>query len=147
MRLLIGRGIRFTTVGVLCTVIGYVVFVSLTKVVHYEIANVGAWASGVGVGFLLNRYVTYKIRGPDGLPMQFGLFVLGSLGQLVVSSLGYAILISGFHLGPTPAYVLNLVFTASYMFAYLESVAFGAAVSDGRKALAQVPEASSPPSA
>lgn len=118
------RGFRFSVVGVICTAASYGVFVLATRFVHFEVANLIAWAASVGLGFVLNRTVTYRLRGREGLPLQFGLFVTGSLGQLVVSAIGYAVFIGMLHFGPTLAFVCTTLFTAAYMFVYLESVAF-----------------------
>jgi putative flippase GtrA len=118
------RGFRFSVVGVICTAASYGVFVMAVRFIHFEVANLIAWAASVGLGFLLNRRVTYRLTGPEGLPRQFGLFVTGSLGQLLLSSTGYAVFIGGLHFKPTPAFVCTTLFTAAYMFTYLELIAF-----------------------
>ena len=131
-RALVLRGIRFSMVGAVSTLISYVVFISLAKVVHYQVANVASWGAGLGVGFILNRRITYGIRGAGGLPRHMALFAAGSVGQLAVSAIGYAVLIGGFHLNTTLAFAVNLLLTASYMFAYLESIAFRGRGKTGR---------------
>jgi putative flippase GtrA len=118
------RGFRFSVVGLICTAVSYGVFVLAARFVHFEIANMVAWTATVCLSFLLNRGVTYRLRGRNGLPLQFGLFVAGSLGQLLVSSIGYALFMGVLHFKPTLAFVCTTLFTASYMFAYLEYVAF-----------------------
>ena len=121
----VSRAFRFSLVGVICTALAYVIFAPLVYVgVPYLVANVIAWAVTSGVGFGLNRYVTFRLRGPERLPLQFGLFVAGSLSQLVVASVGYWLLMSLLHLGPTVAFVINLLLTSGFMFLYLNVVAF-----------------------
>lgn len=118
------RGVKFSVVGLLCTAISYGVFVALSRVAHYELANVGAWVSGVGVSFICNRALTYGVRTRERLPQQTALFVAGSLGQLLISALGFWVTMGLLHLPAWGAYPVCLVFTSAYMFAYLEAVVF-----------------------
>lgn len=119
------RGVRFSAVGVACTAVSYTVFLLVSPHLQFELANVASWAAGIGLGFVLNRFVTYRIRGRDGLPLQFGLFVVGSLGQLIVSSIGYAVLMGLLRTPSWLAFPICMVFTAAYMFAYHEAITFG----------------------
>lgn len=123
-RALLRRGVRFSVVGLLCSAISFGVFLALSRATHYEVANAGAWASGMGVSFVCNRVLTYGVRTRRRLPQQTALFIAGSLGQLLVSSLGYWILIGLLHLPAWAAYPICLVFTSAYMFAYMEAVVF-----------------------
>lgn len=123
-RTLLGRGMRFSFAGAICTLVGGIVFVVSARFVHYQAANVASWASGVALGFAMNRRFTYGIIGPEALNAQLAIFFIGSLGQLALSSLGYALLIGRFHLAPVVAFIMNLIFTATYMFAYLELLTF-----------------------
>lgn len=110
--------------GVLCTAASYGAFVGLSSVVHPQIANVMTWVLGLGLGFALNRRITYRISGPEGRGEQFARFVLGSFGQLLVSAFGFWVLMSVLKLPAWLAFPICLAFTSAYMFAYLESIAF-----------------------
>jgi putative flippase GtrA len=124
---LVVRGMRFSLVGALVTLLAYAIFAPLVYVgVPYMAANVTAWAICVVISFVLNRYVTFRIRGPESLPFQFGKFVVGSVMQFVLASGGYWMLMSVLHLGPTVAFAINLALTAGFMFIYLNAVAFRA---------------------
>jgi putative flippase GtrA len=119
------RGLRFSVVGALCTGIAYLVFIGLVGIhAHFLLANVAAWVASVWVGFLLNRYVTFGLRERDGMRLQFGLYLIGALSQLAVSSLGLWVLMGLLHLGPNLAFALNLVLTAGLMFVYVNAVVF-----------------------
>ena len=124
-RALMGRGARFSLVGLLCTAASYGAFVGLTPLVGYGAANVMAWAAGFLLSFALNRGFTYRIRGSHRSREQFGLFLLGSAAQLGIASAGYWLLIGRLHMNTSAAFAINLVFTAAFMFAYMECVAFG----------------------
>jgi putative flippase GtrA len=119
------RGVRFSLIGVFCTVLAYAIFAPLVYLgVPYLAANVVAWMACVLVSFVLNRHVTFQIRGRDGVSVQFKRFVAGAVSQLILASLGYWLLMSVLHLGPTLAFGLNLILTAGFMFVYLNAVAF-----------------------
>jgi len=122
---IIGRGIRFSVVGALCTLVAYASFWTLAHVIHYQLANVISWLLTCSLGFLLHRFVTHKIQGPERIGRQFALHMAGSVGQLAIGAIGFAILIGWWGLNYTLAFILNLAFTASYMFAYMESMTFG----------------------
>ncbi len=118
----ISRAIRFGIVGVTCAGFAYLVFIGAERAgLHYLAANGLAWGASVGLGFLLNRRFTFARRG-TGAPTQFALFVAGSLGQLLLSSLGLALLIGVLRLGSTTAFVLNTGVLATLNYFYLHFV-------------------------
>lgn len=119
---MISRAIRFGIVGLICAGFAYLIFIGAERAgLHYLAANTLAWGASVGLGFLLNRWFTFAQRGA-GAPVQFALFVAGSLGQLLLSSLGLAVLIGVLHLGSTVAFVLNTAVLAALNYIYLHFV-------------------------
>lgn len=116
--------IRFGIVGLLCTALAYGVFILLAPRMHYQLANLLAWGSSVGLGFILNRFITFRVRTRDNILKHFGLFAVGSLSQLALSSLIYAMLIGGMHLPPPIAFLINTAATATLMFGWLKLVTF-----------------------
>ena len=118
------RIVRFVVVGGLCTLVAYAVFVSLVPRVHYQAANVIAWACSVGVGFLLNRYFTFRISSRDKIWRHLMLFIYGSLGQLALSSALYGVFLGWMELSTTLAFVLTTGVGAVLMFAWLKLVTF-----------------------
>ena len=119
---MISRAIRFGIVGLICAGFAYLIFIGAERAgLHYLAANTLAWGASVGLGFLLNRRFTFAPSG-SRRPAQFALFVAGSLGQLLLSSLGLAFLIGVLHFGSTPAFVLNTGVLAVLNFLYLHFV-------------------------
>ena len=119
------RLVRFGLTGLLTTALSYVVFIALIGAgVFYELACVASWASGLLVGFLLNRRFTFGISGAERRKRDFTLYVVGSLLQLGVGLIGYALLIGRLHLDKTPAFVLNTAVTATFNFLFLRFVTF-----------------------
>ena len=119
------RLIRFGLTGVVTTALAYVVFVGLVHAgVHYAIASAASWASGLTVGFVLNRRFTFGISGARHRGRDFTLYVLGAVLQLLLGLAGYAVLIGRLRLDPTPAFVLNTAVTATFNFLFLRFVTF-----------------------
>jgi putative flippase GtrA len=121
---LIARAMRFGVSGVVATLIAYVTFMIGLQFWHYAWANVFSWCISVVFGFLMNRRFTFRIRGRQNGVRDLVLFLVGALLQLGLSQIGLRILIGMLHLGPTIAFLINLVFTASFSFAYLNLIAF-----------------------
>lgn len=120
---IIGRALRFAVVGGFCAGLAYVVFILGVRLgLHYLAANGVSWLVSVGVGFLLNRAVTFRVRGCGRWLRQMVMFVAGSFGQLVLSTAGLALLMGLLKLGPTLAWVVNTGFWAVVMFLYLHVV-------------------------
>lgn len=120
-----GRLLRFCLTGLLTTATAYVVFVGLIALgVHYLIANVFAWGVALLVGFVVNRRFTFGITGADGRSRHFGLYLLGAGLQLMLGSVGYAILIGYLRLDPTPAFAVNIIITATFNYLFLSLVTF-----------------------
>lgn len=132
-RAIIGRSLRFACVGALCTLAAYLAFIGLARTGNYVLATFGAWFAGIALGFALNRGFTYRIKGGYGLKAQFILFMIGSALQMGIASAGYWLLIGKLHLTASQAFLICLPFTAGFMFAYMELVAFGRAAARGRR--------------
>jgi len=124
MRDLIHRCGRFGVTGVVCTLISYVVFVLASHAVHYFLANIISWLVSVAVAFPMHRGFTFSGRAGYGLVDELSRFIPGSLGQLVLASFGYWILIGQLGLAPAIAFPLNLLITATTMFLYLHFIVF-----------------------
>ena len=119
------RLIRFGLTGALTTTLSYVVFVGLIRLgMYYEAASAASWALGLVVGFAINRRFTFGISGADRRKRDFTLYGLGSLLQLGLGLVGYALLIGRLHLDPTPAFILNTSVTATFNFLFLRFVTF-----------------------
>jgi putative flippase GtrA len=93
-------------------------------VAHYEIANAAAWVLSMGLGFVLKRALTCRLSGPENRAGQLARFVVGSVGHLIISTFGFWVLMGPLHLSAWAAFPINVVFTSTYMFTYLESVPF-----------------------
>ena len=119
-----GRAMRFGVSGVVATLIAYVTFIIGLQFWHYAWANVFSWCISVTFGFLMHRRFTFGIRGRESGVRDLVMFLVGALLQLGLSMIGLRILIGALHLNATLAFVINLVFTSSFSFAYLNLIAF-----------------------
>ncbi|MGH7010432.1 MAG: GtrA family protein [Caulobacteraceae bacterium] len=126
-----GRGVRFVLVGIVCTVISFVVFVCAIKTCGYLIAAALSWAAGVCFGFALNRRVTFGISGVVGVWRELILFLGGSLAQLGLGLFDYWILIGNLKLPAGAAFIINLAVGASAMFAWLNLAVFSRSLGFG----------------
>lgn len=121
---IIGRVVRFGLVGLLTTALSYAVFVTAIHLgVHYLLASALAWASGVGLSFVLNKRFTFAVRTRADL-REAASFLAGYVLQLIVGTAGYAVLIGGLGLKPTPAFAVNLVITSGFSFLYMQTLVF-----------------------
>jgi putative flippase GtrA len=118
------RAMRFGVSGAVATLIAYVTFIIGLQFWHYAWANVFSWCISVTFGFLMNRRFTFGIRGRENGVRDLAMFLVGALLQLGLSMIGLRILIGALHLNATLAFVINLVFTSSFSFAYLNLIAF-----------------------
>ena len=120
--------LRFGVVGGAVTTIVYVVFIALLRAgMHYLSASAVGWAVGVGLSYGLNRAFTFAAKTP-ARPGEFVLFVVGAVLQLGLGLACYALLMGRLHLGATPAFLLNLVVTASFSFLFMRQLVFRRAV-------------------
>jgi putative flippase GtrA len=128
MRALAGNLLRFALVGSITTGLSYVLFVGLIGLhVHYLLASAAGWVASIGVGFYLNRRFTFA-AGTSASVRQMLKYLCGYGLQFVVGSCGYAILIGRLGLTPTPAFIINLVATATTSFLFMRFVVFGSAI-------------------
>jgi putative flippase GtrA len=120
-----GRLLRFGLTGALTTAIAFVVFVALMRSgLHYALASVASWASGLAAGFAINRRFTFQIAGSEHRKRDFALYATGAALQLLLGLAGYALLIGRWRLNPTTAFVLNTTMTATFSFLFLRFVTF-----------------------
>lgn len=86
--------VKFSMVGVVNTVVSYVVYLLLQFVLPYMVAFVIGWCVGVIVSFLLNCRFTYRVRPTwRGL----ALFPLSSVPNIVLSSGGVLLMVEIWH--------------------------------------------------
>ncbi len=122
------RILRFGLVGLLTTALTYGVFVLTIRAgLHYLLASALAWGAGVAVSFLLNKRFTFSLRSRADL-REVASFVGGYGVQFLIATAGYAVLIGGVGLEPTPAFMINLVITSLFSFLFMRWVVFRAAV-------------------
>jgi putative flippase GtrA len=114
----------FVLSGGVATAVSYVIFVPLAPHIGWFPAAVSAWLPAVIVAFLMNRRLTFGIRGRDSLEKQFGLYVLGALTQFGLSLVGYFVLIDLFGLGESLSFFINLIFTTAFSYAFMSLVTF-----------------------
>jgi len=118
-----GRAVRFLFVGALCAAITYLGYeAGLRLGVSYLVANAAGWIAGMAVGFILNRRLTFGVSGGKHMGVQSVQYVLGQALQLAGTTVTLGVLISGLHLGPRIAFVLNAGFWAAWSFAWMHFV-------------------------
>lgn len=123
--MLLGRLLRFGITGGVTTGVTYLGFLGLSRLGwHYLPAGVVSWAGGMLVSFLMHRRFTFGIRTQARQGREFGAFVGGALLQLGLGLAGYAVLIGQMKIATTPAFIINLVSTASFSFLFMSLVAF-----------------------
>jgi putative flippase GtrA len=121
---LLRRIVRFVMTGGLTTAVAYVTWILLLKVVGYPIATAVAWIVAVALGFVVNRRFTFGIAGPERRAADFGLFVVGALGQLVIGEVSYYVTIGRLGMAPTLAFLITLALNTSFGFLFLNFVTF-----------------------
>jgi len=93
---------RYVYVGLLNTVVCYVVFVVLIAVgFHYLLASPLSYVAGVGNSYVWNKYFTFRTQG--GTRAEFVKFVSVYAGQYSIGLVGLVILVEFFDLGPAIA--------------------------------------------
>jgi len=124
IRTVLQRAVKFGLAGALATGVAYLTFMLLLKVMHYLPAGALSWAASVCVGFAVNRRFTFGISGSQGRKREFALFMIGAGLQLLIALAGYAVLIGHLKIAPTPAFLLNLILTTTFSFAFSSLVTF-----------------------
>jgi putative flippase GtrA len=114
----------FLTTGAVATTISYVIFILLEPLVGWLPAAGAAWGPSVIIAFLMNRRLTFGIKGRARIERQFGLHLAGALSQLALSLAGYFLLIDVLRLSLTPAFFINLVFTTAFSYAFMSIFTF-----------------------
>jgi putative flippase GtrA len=123
-RAMLQRVLRFIMTGGLTTAVAYVSWMLLLNVMSYPIATALAWMVAVALGFVVNRRFTFGIAGPERRAADFGLFLIGALGQLVIGEVGYYVTLGRLGMAPTWAFLINLVLNTTFSFLFLNFVTF-----------------------
>jgi putative flippase GtrA len=119
------RLLRFGLTGLLTTAIGYVVMAGLMRLgVYYVIPAASSWGASLSIGFAINRRFTFQIRGAEQSKRDFGFYALGAVLQLLLGMAVYSVVIGRWRLPITPAFAINLIFTASFSFLFMRFVTF-----------------------
>jgi putative flippase GtrA len=118
------RILAFLATGLVATAISYAIFIPLEPRLGWLPAAGAAWAPSVIVAFLLNRRLTFGIRGRARIERQFGLYAVGAFSQLGLSFAGYFVLIEVLGLAAAPAFFTNLILTTAFSYAFMSLVTF-----------------------
>jgi putative flippase GtrA len=121
---MIAKLFRFGVVGGGMTLLNYLVFIAVVRLGWGYLAGATiAWVTTVSISYCLNRRFTFRCAGWGGLRDLFG-YVAGYVLQFLVSLAGLQLLIGVLHFGPSLAFALNLVATATVSFCYLQWTVF-----------------------
>ena len=118
------RVIGYCLVGGLANLVSYVLTLVLKAPLGIYVAAVIAWIAAVLTGFAINRRFTFGLVGVDSRWLQLALFTFGALVQLVMSEIGYAIMVEHMHLDFNIAYAVNIFTTTIFGFTYVNLIAF-----------------------
>ena len=90
---------RFTFVGLFNTVLTYCFYLLLLKLgFHYQIALSADYLLGIVIGYSLNRYWTFKVKGE--IKKQFFKYLLIYILTFLLNAFLLFILVEGDYLGP-----------------------------------------------
>ena len=90
---------RFTFVGLFNTVLTYCFYLLLLKLgFHYHIALSADYLLGIFIGYSLNRYWTFKVKGE--IKKQFFKYLLIYILTFLLNAFLLFILVEGDYLGP-----------------------------------------------
>lgn len=115
--------VRFLVVAGLCAAVTYLGYeIGLQLGADYLVANAAGWLAGVAAGFELNRRATFESAGGRRMDARWAQYWLGQALQLTGTSITLGVLVSGLHLGPRIAFVLNTGFWAAWSFSWMRFV-------------------------
>lgn len=121
---MIRHALRFGLVGCLTTGLSIGLFLILMRLgAHYLAASTLAWAAGLSVSFVLNKRFTFDLRTPTTIG-EAAAFAGGYVLQLVLSWIGYAVLIDGLTVEPARAAVLVTAAVAVFSFLFMRQAVF-----------------------
>lgn len=121
---LVSNLLRFGLVGGGVTLAGYAVFTGLLRMgAHYAAASAAATAAGVALSYGLNRGFTFSVTAKPS-PREFAAYSGTYLLQYLLALTIYAVLIDGFGMAATPAFLTNLVVTAAFSFTVMRWAVF-----------------------
>jgi putative flippase GtrA len=118
------RVIGYCLVGGLSTLVSYVLTLALKSLVGINAAAVIAWVAAVLTGFVINRRVTFGLIGAEKRWLELALFTFGALMQLLLTLIGYAIMLGRLHMNFNVAFAINIVTTTIFGFTYINLVVF-----------------------
>lgn len=118
------RLLRFGIVGGAVTLFNYATFLGGIAVgLNYIVASTLAWLMSIGVGFISHRRITFGHRG--GWRQQMPRYVGVYLAQLLLGTTTLALLVEWARLAPWLAYLVNILFTASFSYLLMSRAVFG----------------------
>ncbi|WP_158916280.1 GtrA family protein [Caulobacter sp. S45] len=121
---MIAKLLRFGVVGGSMSLLNYAIFIGAIRLnTGYLIAASIAWLVTVAISYALNRRFTFRRSGWGGLKDVAG-YVAGYVLQFLVSLAGLQLLIGVLGLGPSLAFVVNLVATSTFSFCYMQLAVF-----------------------
>jgi putative flippase GtrA len=116
MRELIRQFATYCGVGVVNTAVGLAVILGLSAGLgwHYVPANMGGYACGLAVSFVLNRQITFRASLPAGrAPAQARAFLAVFAAAYTVQLAALYGFVQGLHIAEMPAQVMAIaVYTA-----------------------------------
>jgi len=119
MKAHVQRVMRFALSGALVTGSCYAVYLILLALqMQYLLANGLAWLFGLTLSYLLNKNFTFGYAEKSSVKM-LSSFALIYIGQFILGTIGLAMLVEIGGLVARSAYAVNLVFTASFSFLFL----------------------------
>ncbi|MDJ0396504.1 GtrA family protein [Rhodococcus sp. G-MC3] len=118
LRIVRRQPIAFAVVGVVNTIIGYLMFVLWSLILDndqlYQVAVVGAYSVTVTVAFVLHRTLVFRVHGH--LARDFGAFVAVNSGGLALNLLLGTFLVSILDWPPLPTQALVMAVVAAMSF-------------------------------
>ena len=117
---------RFALVGGGMSLLNYLLFIGAVRLsAPYLLAATMAWMATVSVGYSLNRRFTFG-QPAWGCLSDLAAYVAGYGLQFLISLVGLWVLMGLLRLGPSVAFLLNLLVTSSFSFCYLNLAVFRA---------------------
>ncbi len=121
---MVAKLFRFGVVGGGMTLLNYLLFIGAVRLGWGYLAGASiGWVVTVSISYCLNRRFTFRCEGWGGARDLLG-YVTGYVLQFLVSLVGLQLLIGVLRLGPSVAFALNLVATASFSFCYMQWTVF-----------------------
>ena len=114
---------RFLTSGVFNTAVTYLLYLALLPRLHYRLSFTIAYASGIALAYVLNRFLVFRKPGGKAGPL---LVTLIYLGQYVVNLGIVSVAVRWFHVPPALAPLCAIVMTVPLTYVLNRRVFGGA---------------------